>query len=144
MEEYRSPVYALIRTDGAILRVEGGYSIGNITNPSEWTKIDEGVGSRYDRAQIEYFPDGLYTGDGVPRYRWDGETVTERDSVEIEEEAMCLADAEDAQREECVANSPHTLIASLEEAMCEMDEANEAWKMEIETALCELDLGGGE
>lgn len=144
MEESKSPVYALLRADGAILRVEGGYSLGNITDLSEWTKIDEGTGARYDRAQVEYFPDGLTDENHVPLYKWDGEAVTERDSTEIEEETMCLEDAEEAQREECIANSPQTLIAALEEAMCEMDEANEAWKSEIETALCELDVGGGE
>ena len=90
MEENKSPVYAFIRADGAILRVEGGYSIGNITDLSEWTKIDEGVGSKYDRAQIEYFPDGMYTEDRIPLYKWDGSKTVARTAEEIETERASL------------------------------------------------------
>ena len=83
MELYKSKVY--IRTDenSRILLCEGGYSIGNIKNIDDWICIDEGVGDRYNLCQSNYF-DKLYTEDGIPRYKWDGEKAILRSDAEIE------------------------------------------------------------
>ena len=66
-ETILSSVY--IQTDelGRIIRCEGGY-----TTPEDligWIKIDEGTGDRYNLCQSHYFEDGLYTEDGIPRYK---------------------------------------------------------------------------
>ena len=73
--ENRSKVYVLLDGD-KIIRCEGGY-----TTPSDltdWTEIDEGTGDRYNLCQRHYFDGGLYTMDGIPRYKWDGSAAIER------------------------------------------------------------------
>ena len=81
-ETPKSKVYIQTDTDGRILRCEGGY-----TTPSDltdWTEIDEGTGDRYNLCQSHYFDGGLYTIDGIPRYRWDGSAAVERTEEELE------------------------------------------------------------
>lgn len=68
MEEITlSNVYIQVDEFGRITRCDGGY-----TTPSDltrWVKIDEGTGDRYNLCQSHYFEDGLYTDDGIPRYK---------------------------------------------------------------------------
>ena len=83
-ETPKSKVYIKTDDQGRILRCEGGY-----TTPADltgWTEIDEGTGDRYNLAQSHYFDGGLYTPDGIPRYRWDGSQAVLRTGVEIEED----------------------------------------------------------
>lgn len=78
----KSKVYIETDTDGRILRCDGGY-----TTPADlsgWLEIDEGNGDRYNLCQSHYFDGGLYTMDGIPRYKWDGEKVLFRTEEEIE------------------------------------------------------------
>ena len=78
----KSKVYIQTDTDGRILRCEGGY-----TTPSDltdWTEIDEGTGDKYNLCQSHYFADGMYTMDGIPRYRWDGSAAVLRTEEELE------------------------------------------------------------
>lgn len=51
---------------------------------SDWgTEIDQGYGDQYHHAQGNYFPDPIYTDDGLPRYKLaDGQAV-ERTAEEI-------------------------------------------------------------
>lgn len=80
-EELKSAVYVQTDEQGRITRCEGGY-----TTPADltgWTQIDEGMGDRYNLCQSNYFPSGLYTEDGIPRYKLvDGQAV-ERTEEEI-------------------------------------------------------------
>ena len=81
-ETPKSKVYIKTDTEGRILRCEGGY-----TTPSDltdWTEIDEGTGDKYNLCQSRYFDGGLYTMDGIPRYRWDGTQAVERTEEELE------------------------------------------------------------
>lgn len=83
----KSKVYVLTDERGVILRCEGGYTIGNIKNISEWTLIGEGYGDRYNLCQTHYF-DSLYTDDGIPRYKlMDGVPVLRMPS-EIESDRV--------------------------------------------------------
>lgn len=66
--EDKSKVYVLTDEQNRILRCEGGYTIGNIENISEWTLIGEGTGDRHNLCQTHFF-DSLYTDDGIPRYK---------------------------------------------------------------------------
>lgn len=66
MDEYKSKVYVLIDERNRILRCEGGYTMENIKDISEWTFIDEGVGDRYNLCQSHYFDPPLYEEHGVP------------------------------------------------------------------------------
>lgn len=80
-EEMKSKVYVQTDDQGRITRCEGGY-----TTPADltgWTQIDEGMGDRYNLCQSNYFHGGLYTEDGITRYKLvDGQAV-ERTEEEI-------------------------------------------------------------
>lgn len=80
-EELKSAVYVQTDDQGRITRCEGGY-----TTPADltgWVQIDEGAGDRYNLCQSHYFEGGLYTPDGIPRYKLvDGQAV-ERTAEEM-------------------------------------------------------------
>ena len=81
--EMKSRVY--IRTDeqGRIVRCEGEYTLP--ADLDGWTLIEEGPPcDRLNLAQSHYFPGGLYTMDGIPRYKWDGIQAALRTEEELE------------------------------------------------------------
>ena len=115
-ETPKSKAYIQADTDGRILRCDGGY-----TTPSDltgWIEIDEGTGDKYNLCQSHYFEDGLYTMDGIPRYRWDGSAAVLRTDEEME-----------ADRAARPAPPPTT-----EEVLLELAADHEA-------RLCEIELG---
>ena len=66
----KSKVYIQTDEHGRIIRCDGGY-----TTPADlagWIEIDEGTGDKYNLCQSHYFDGGLYTMDGIHRYKWDG------------------------------------------------------------------------
>lgn len=74
----KSIVYVKSDDTGRIIRCEGGYTTP--VNLDGWIKIDEGTGDRYDLCQSHYFDGGLYTEDGIPRYKLvDGQAVERKD-----------------------------------------------------------------
>ena len=80
-EQPKSRVYIQADTTGRILRCEGGY-----TTPADltgWVQIDEGTGDRYNLCQSHYFEGGLYTSDGIPRYKLVNGAAVERTEEEI-------------------------------------------------------------
>lgn len=83
MNENTSNVYVLTDDQSRIIRCEGGYTAGNITDPENWVQIDEGTGDRFNLCQSHYFPGGLYTEDGVPRYKLQDGQAVERTEEEI-------------------------------------------------------------
>ena len=86
--ETKSKVYIQVDSDGRILRCEGGY-----TTPVDlagWQEIDEGNGDRYNLCQSHYFDGGLYTVDGIPRYRWDGSAAVLRTEEELEADRAAI------------------------------------------------------
>ena len=86
--EITSKVYVLTDDQSRIIRCEGGYTIGNITDLSGWVQIDEGTGDKYNLCQSHYFDGGLYTVDGIPRYALaDGAPVLRSDE-EIEADRL--------------------------------------------------------
>lgn len=107
MEENMSKVYVLTDETSRILRCEGGY-----TTPSDltgWAQIDEGTGDKYNLCQNHYFEGGLYTHDGIPRYKLvDGQPV-ERTEEEIAADRVPLrASAARAQRDKLLAATDWT------------------------------------
>lgn len=87
MEENTSKVYVLPDERGRILRCEGGYTISNIEDISQWVLIDEGTGDRYNLCQSNYFPKPLYEQHGVPVYKLDElDKPVERTAEEIAED----------------------------------------------------------
>lgn len=76
METPKSKVYALPNEAGYITRIDGGYTIGNITTPEDWVLIDEGYGDKYNLCQSNYLPQPLRTYGGAYRYKLvDGQVV---------------------------------------------------------------------
>ena len=86
MNETTSKVYVLTDGKNRIIRCEGGY-----TTPADlsgWVQIDEGTGDKYNLCQSHYFDGGLYTADGIPRYKLaDGAPVL-RSEEEIEADRL--------------------------------------------------------
>ena len=92
MEEITSKVYVMTDNQSRIIRCEGGY-----TTPADltgWVKIDEGTGDRYNLCQTHYFPDSIYTQDGVPRYKLRDGKAVERTEEEIAADRAALPEPE--------------------------------------------------
>ena len=84
----KSKVYIQTDAEGRILRCDGGY-----TTPAYltgWIEIDEGTGDKYNLCQSHYFADGMYTMDGIPRYRWDGSAAVLRTDEELEADRAAI------------------------------------------------------
>ena len=88
MEETQSKVYIQADDAGRIVRCEGGYTTP--ADLTDWTEIDEGTGDRYNLCQSHYFEGGLYTMDGIPRYRWDGSAAVLRTDEEMEADRAAI------------------------------------------------------
>lgn len=107
-EENKSKVYILADADGMIYRCEGGY-----TMPEDligWIQIDEGEGDRYNLCQTHYFPGGLFTGDGIPLYLWDGERIVHRTEAEIEADRAALPEPEPSELERLRADVDYVMV----------------------------------
>lgn len=84
--EPKSKVYIQADYQGRILRCDGG-----CTTPADltgWIEIDEGTGDKYNLCQSHYFDGGLYTMDGIPRYKWDGTQAALRTEEELEADRL--------------------------------------------------------
>lgn len=77
----QEPYHVYVQTDeqGRITAVNSSAFV-----PAEWgTEIDSGFGDKYHHAQGNYFTEGLYTSDGIPRYKLVGGEAQERTEEEI-------------------------------------------------------------
>lgn len=90
MEIQKSKVYVLLDDRSRVLRCEGGYTMSNIDDVSQWTYIDEGAGDRYNLCQSHYLDGGLYTMQGIPRYKYEGGACVLRSEAEIAEDVANL------------------------------------------------------
>ena len=85
----KSKAYIQTDAEGRILRCEGEYTL-----PSDldgWTLIEEGTPcDRLNLAQSHYFDGGLYTVDGIPRYKWDGSAAVLRTDEEMEADRAAI------------------------------------------------------
>ena len=87
----KSKVYIQTDTEGRIVRCEGEYTLP--ADLDGWTLIEEGPPcDRLNLAQSHYFEGGLYTMDGIPRYRWDGTQAVERTEEELEADRAAIQD----------------------------------------------------
>lgn len=89
-EEAKSKVYALVDELGRVMRIEGGYTMANIEDISEWTYLGEGTGDRYNLCQSHYAEGGLYTADGLCRYKLADGQLTLRTEAEIEADRAAI------------------------------------------------------
>ncbi len=93
-----SKVYVMVDAAKRIIRCEGG-----ITTPDDltgWLQIDEGTGDKYDLCQSHYFEGGIYTSDGIPRYKLVDGTSVLRSEEEITADRLPDLDALRAAKQE--------------------------------------------
>ncbi len=82
-------VYALPDERSRILRIEGQYSLPD--DLTGWVLIEEGPScDRLNLAQSHYFPEGIYTEDGIPKYKLVNGQPQERTEEEIEADRAAL------------------------------------------------------
>ena len=110
MDENKSLVYAKVDERNRITAIDGGYTIGNITDFSGWVFIDEGVGDKYNLCQSNYLDKPITDDRGIYRYKLVDGAPVERTAEEMD------ADVE-----------PTPPSISLEERI-----------NDLETALCEI------
>ena len=76
------PYHVYVQTDeqGRIIAVNSSAFVS-----AEWgTEIDSGFGDGFHHAQGNYFPQPIYTRDGIPRYKLVDGAAQERTEEEIE------------------------------------------------------------
>ena len=105
MEIQKSKVYVLLDERSRVLRCEGGYTMSNIDDVSQWTYIDEGTGDRYNLCQSHYLDGGLYTHQGIPRYKYEDGACVLRSEAEIAEDVAALPKPEPSQLEQTQAEA---------------------------------------
>ena len=89
--ELKSRVYIKVDEQGRIVRCEGEYTLP--ADLDGWTLTEEGPPcDRLNLAQSHYFEGGLYTMDGIPRYRWDGSAAVMRTEEEMEADRAAIPD----------------------------------------------------
>lgn len=96
--------------------------------------------------QFRLFPDGwenpvLIDENRIALYKYDGGDVIKRTLEEIAEDIASLVIPEPAPSTEERVTELEVATAALEDAVCELDAANEERIAAIEDALCEMDMG---
>ena len=136
--EMKSHVYIKADDRNRIIRCEGEYTLPS--DLTDWILIEEGPPcDRLNLAQSHYFDGGLYTMDGIPRYRWDGSAAVLRTEEELEaDRAVRPAPPPTTNErisilEEQLAQSDETAIA-----LYEAQEAQEVINAQQDEALMEL------
>lgn len=106
----KSKVYILLDERSRVLRCEGGYTMSNIDDVSKWTYIDEGYGDKFNLAQSHYLDGGLYTMQGVPRYKYDGGACVLRSEAEITADRDALPKPQPSQLDRVDAQATYTAM----------------------------------
>ena len=118
--EMKSKVYIQTDTEGRILRCEGEYTLP--ADLDGWTLIEEGPPcDRLNLAQSHYFEGGLYTMDGIPRYRWDGSAAVLRAEEELEADRAAIPEPKPS---ETVEDRLTALEAEAEQAKADREALN--------------------
>ena len=136
--EMKSRVYIKADDRNRIVRCEGEYTLPS--DLTDWILIEEGAPcDRLNLAQSHYFDGGLYTMDGIPRYRWDGSAAVERTEEELEADRAArpapppTTDERITILEEQLVQADETSIA-----LYEAQEAQETINAQQDEALMEL------
>jgi hypothetical protein len=110
MEIQKSKVYVLLDERNRVLRCEGGYTVSNIDDVSKWTYIDEGTGDRYNLCQSHYLDGGLYTHDGIPRYKYEDGVCVLRSEDEVKADRAALPPTAPTQLDRVEAQATYTAM----------------------------------
>lgn len=76
------------RTPPCVTACEGGFT--EPEDKTDWKLIDEGTGEKYSLCQSHYFGGGLYTMDGIPRYKYVDGVCSLRTDAEIEADRAAI------------------------------------------------------
>ncbi len=106
----KAKVYVLLDERNRVLRCEGGYTMSNIDDVSKWTYIDEGTGDRYNLCQSHYLDGGLYTMQGIPRYKYEGVACVLRSEAEIAADRDALPKPQPSQLDRVEAQATYTAM----------------------------------
>ena len=104
----KSRVYILLDEKERIVRIEGEYSL-----PSDltgWVQIDEGYGDRFSLAQSHYLDGGLYTMQGIPRYKYEGGACVLRSDEEMAADRDALPKPQPSQLDRVEAQATYTAM----------------------------------
>lgn len=104
----KSRVYILLDEKERIVRIEGEYSL-----PSDltgWVQIDEGYGDRFSLAQSHYLDGGLYTMQGIPRYKYEGGVCVLRSEAELAADRDVLPKPQPSQLDRVEAQATYTAM----------------------------------
>lgn len=109
MEIQKSKVYVLLDEQSCITRIEGQYSLpADLTG---WTLIEEGTPcDRLNLAQSHYLDGGLYTMQGIPRYKYEGGACVLRSEAEIAEDVAALPAPAPSQLDRLEAQATYTAM----------------------------------
>ena len=109
--EMKSRVYIKVDEQGRIVRCEGEYTLP--ANLDGWTLIEEGTPcDRLNLAQSHYFDGGLYTMDGIPRYKWDSSAVVLRSDEELEADRANIPEPAPTQLDRVEAQVTYTAMVT--------------------------------
>ena len=107
----KSHVYIKTDEQNRIVRCEGEYSLPS--NLSGWILIDEGAPcDKRNLAQSMYFDGGLYTMDGIPRYRWDGTQTALRTEAELSTDRANIPEPAPTQLDRVEAQVTYTAMVT--------------------------------
>ena len=104
----KSRVYILLDEKERIVRIEGEYSL-----PSDltgWVQIDEGYGDRFSLAQSHYLDGGLYTHQGIPRYKYEDGACVLRSEAELAADRDALPKPQPSQLDRVEAQATYTAM----------------------------------
>ena len=104
----KSRVYILLDEKERIVRIEGEYSLP--PDLTGWVQIDEGYGDRFSLAQSHYLDGGLYTIQGIPRYKYEGGVCVLRSEAEIAADRDALPKPQPSQLDRVEAQATYTAM----------------------------------
>ena len=109
IEIQKSRVYILLDAQNRITRIEGEYSLpADLTG---WVLIEEGAScDRLNLAQSHYLDGGLYTMQGIPRYKYEGGVCVLRSEAELAADRDALPKPQPSQLDRVEAQATYTAM----------------------------------
>lgn len=108
MEIQKSKVYVLLDAQNRITRIEGEYSLP--PDLTGWVQIDEGYGDRFSLAQSHYLDGGLYTMQGIHRYKYEDGACVLRSEADIAADRDALPKPQPSQLDKVEAQATYTAM----------------------------------
>lgn len=109
IEIQKSRVYILLDAQNRITRIEGEYSLpADLTG---WVLIEEGAPcDRLNLAQSHYLDGGLYTTQGIHRWKYEGGACVLRSEAELAADRDALPKPEPSQLDRVEAQATYTAM----------------------------------